>query len=179
MAITATDIQFRLSVTTGAAGDSTAGTPAGSLGKYISTTQITDASIANLFDNISGDENAASTVDYRLFFVLNNHASLTWLAPVVWIFSEVGSGASLAISVDTTATLVKTSASVQAKTIVDELTAPATQTFSSPTTKGTGLALSDIPPLGVKGIWVRRTAANTAAVDSDGGVIRVEGDTAA
>lgn len=137
--------------------------------------------MANLFDNISGDENAASTVDYRCFFVLNNHATLTWLAPVVWIFSEVSSGASIALAVDATATLVKTSSSVQAVTVANELTAPTgPPAFSTAcTSKGAGLALSDIPALGVKAIWVRRTAANTAAVDSDGAVIRIEGDTGA
>lgn len=52
MAITATDILFKFSVKTGAAGNSTAGTAGGSLGKYISTTQITDNTLNNLFDDV-------------------------------------------------------------------------------------------------------------------------------
>lgn len=179
MAIASSDILFKLSTTAGSAGNTTTSTPAGSLGKYISTTAITDATLHNLFDVISGDENAASTVDYRGFFVHNNHATLTLQSPVVWLQSETAGGASIAISVDTTATLAVGSASVQMKTIANETTAPASQSFSSPTTKAGGLALSDIPAGQVKGIWVRRTAANSAALDLDGVIIRVEGDTAA
>jgi hypothetical protein len=179
MAIAASDILRKLSVKTGAAGNSTAGTPAGSLGKYISTTQITNASLNNLFDDITGDENAASTVDYRCFFVHNAHGSLSYQNAVVYIQSETAGGASIAISVDTTAASALGSASAQAKEIANETTAPATQTFSSPTTKGTGLSLGTIAAGQVKAIWVRRTAANSNALDLDGVVLAIEGDTSA
>jgi len=176
MPIAATDILLKFSVVA-AAGNTTAGTAAGSLGDQISTTAITDATLGNLFDDITGDENAASEAEYRGIFVHNNHATLTYLSPVVWISAEVAGGAVAALSVDTTAASVIASASPQMKTIADENTAPATQTFSAPTTKATGLALGDIPPGQCKGIWIRRTAANTAAVSNDGATIRVEGDT--
>lgn len=180
MAITASDILFKLAVTTGSAGDSTAqADPNASLGKYISTTQIVDATLSNIFDKITGDENAASTVDYRAMFVHNNHASITWENTVTWISSETAGGASAAISVDTTGVTAKGSSSAQMKTIATETTAPATQSFSAPTTKAAGLSIGNIAAGSVQGIWVRRTAANTAAVDTDGAVIRVEGDTAA
>jgi hypothetical protein len=177
MAITATDILFKFSVAA-AAGDTTAGTAAGSLGDQISTTQITDATLHNLFDQISGDENAASEAEYRCLFVHNNHATLTWENVVVWLSAEVAGGANAAISVDTTGVTAKGSATAQAKTVADENTAPATQTFSSPTTKATGLAIGNIPAGSVQGIWVRRTATNSAALSNDGVTIRCEGDTA-
>jgi hypothetical protein len=180
MAITATDILFKLSTTAGSAGHSTAqADPNASLGKYISTTQITDASLHNLFDVVTGDENAASDVEYRCIFVHNAHASLTWQAPVVWLSAEVSGGAVAAISVDTTAASAIGAAPAQAKQVADESTAPATQTFTAPTTKGTGLALADIPAGSCRAIWIRRAAANTAALNNDGVTIRVEGDTAA
>ena len=178
MAITATDILFKFSVSA-AAGNTTGGSAATSLGDQISTTQITDASLHNLFDVVSGDENAASEAEYRGFFVHNNHGSLTWENVVVWLSAEVANGAVAAISVDTTGVTAVGSGSAQMKTIADENTAPATQTFSAPTTKGTGLAIGNIPAGSVAGIWVRRTAANTAALDNDGVTIRCEGDTAA
>lgn len=178
MAITATDILFKFSVAA-AAGNTTAGTPAGSLGDQISTTAITDASLHNLFDVITGDDNAASDIEYRCLFVHNAHGSLTWENVVVWLSAEVAGGAVAAISVDATGVTALGSASAQAKTIADENTAPATQTFTSPTTKGTGLAIGNIPAGSVAAIWIRRSAANTAAVDSDGVTIRCEGDTAA
>jgi len=170
MAITATDILYKFSVAA-AAGDTTGGTAATSLGDQISTTQITDATLHNLFDLITGPDNAASDTEYRGFFVHNNHATLTW--------EKVGGGAAAAISVDTTGVTAKGSASPQMKTIANEDTAPATQTFSSPTTKGTGLSIGNIPPGSVAGIWVRRAAANTGPVNNDGVTIRCEGDTAA
>lgn len=178
MPIAASDIQYRYSVAA-AAGDTTAGTAAGSLGDQISTTQITDATLHNLFDLITGDENAASEAEYRCMFVLNNHATLTWEDVVVWISGETAGGAVAAISVDTTGITPKGQASAQAKTVADENTAPASQTFSAPTTKATGLVIGDIPAGSCQAIWVRRTAQNSAALDLDGVVIRCEGDTAA
>lgn len=179
MAITASDILFKLSTTAGSAGNSNTSTPAASLGKYISTTQITDATLHNLFDVITGDENAASDVEYRCLFVHNNHGTLTLQSPVVWISSEVSGGAVAAISVDATAASAIGSASAQAKQVADESTAPSSQTFTAPTSKGTGIALGDIAAGSCKAIWIRRTAANTSALDNDGVTIRVEGDTAA
>lgn len=178
MAITATDILFKHSVVA-AAGDTTAGTPAGSLGDQISTTQLTDASLHNLFDVVTGDENAASDVEYRCFFVHNNHATLTWENVVAWISGETAGGAVAAIGLDPAGVTPKGQASPQAATIANESTAPAGVTFSAPTTKGTGLAIGNIPAGSVAAIWVRRSAANTAAQDLDGVIVRVEGDTAA
>lgn len=180
MAITSAEILFKYSVKTGAAGNSTVGTAAGSLGKYISTTAIVDAVANNLFDDISGDENAASTVDYRCMFVHNSNASLTLVAPKVWISSEVAGGASVAIAIDNVAASAIGSASAQADQIANETTAPsAVGAFSAPTTKAAGLSLADLPSGQCRAIWWRRTAANSAALNSDGATVRVEGDTAA
>jgi hypothetical protein len=86
MPIISSDIKLRLSTTSGAAGNSTSqGDPNASLGKYLSTTDLVDDTLNNLFDNISGDENAALTVDYRCLFIYNSHGSLTYLSPKVWI----------------------------------------------------------------------------------------------
>lgn len=180
MAITAADIHYRGSTTAGAAGNSTAFGGAGtSLGKYITNADYTDASLNNLFDDITGDQNAASQVDYQCMFVYNAHASLTWQSPVAWISSEVAGGASVALGVDTTAASAVGSASAQAVTIASKTTAPAGASFSAPTVKGSGVAVGNLAATNVKGIWIRRTAANTTAVDNDGATIRVEGDTAA
>lgn len=178
MAITAPDILFKFSVVA-AAGDTTAGTAATSLGDQISTTQLTDATLHNLFDVVTGDENAASDVEYRCIFVHNNHATLTWENVVCWISAETAGGAVAAIGLDPAGVTPKGQASAQAATIANESTAPAGVTFSAPTTKGTGLSIGNIPAGSVAAIWMRRTAANTGAVDNDGVTIRCEGDTAA
>ena len=180
MAITATDILFKLSVKTGTAGNSTAQANVNeSLGKYISTTQITDATLNNLFDDVSGDENVASDVEYRCIFVHNAHASLTWQAPVVWLSAEVSGGANVAIAIDGVAASVIGATAAQADEVANEGTAPTGEAFSSPTTKATGLALGNLAAGYCRAIWVRRSAANSAALDNDGATIKVEGDTAA
>lgn len=180
MPIATTDILQKLSVTGGAAGNTTANlTPGTSLGKYISTTQIVDATLNNLFPDVTGDENATSNVDYQCVFVHNNHATLSLLNPVIYISAEVAGGASTAIGVDTTAASAVGSATAQALQIANKNTAPAGVTFSAPTTKATGLALGNIPPGQVKAFWIRRTAANTTAVNNDGVTVTVAGDTTA
>ena len=160
-----------------AAGNTTAGTAATSLGDQISTTQWTGGSINDLFDNISGAENAASDVEYRCIFVHNNNASNTYESVVVYLSAEVGGGAVVAVGADTTAESAIGSGSAQALTVANENTAPSGVSFSSPTTSGTGVALGDIPPGHCKAFWVRRTAANTAALSGDGVTIAVYGDT--
>ncbi len=86
MAIVSSDIKFRLSTTSGSAGNSLSqGNPNSSLGKYMSTTDLTDNTLSNLYDDVSGDENAAGTIDYRCLFIYNSHGSLTWQSPKVWL----------------------------------------------------------------------------------------------
>jgi len=183
MPIVNTDIVYRLTVKAGAAGDTTAqaaptNPTTGSLGGFTSTS-VMGAGANSLFDDISGAENTASTVDYRAFDILNNHATLTAQNAVVYLSAEVGAGASIAIAVDNTGPVAKTSAS-QGANIATETTAPTgVGAFSSPTTAGTGLALGSIPPGQIRRVWVKRTAANSAALDSDGVTFAVACDTAA
>jgi hypothetical protein len=180
MAIASGDILLKLSTTAGTAGNqNTQGDPNASLGKYISTTQLSGTALNNLFDDISGDENAASEAEYRCFFVHNNHGSLTWQNVVIWLSAEVSGGAAAAISVDTTAASAIGSSSAQAKEVANENTAPSSQTFSSPTTKGTGLSIGNLAAGQCRAVWVRRTAANSAALNNDGVTFQIEGDTAA
>ncbi len=176
-AIVAGDIKTRYSVKTGSAGNSTAGTPSGSLGKYMSSTDWTGGSANDLFDDISGAENAASTVDYRCIFVYNTNAANAYQNAVAWLSAETAGGASIAIGVDTTAASANNSASAQAVEIANETTAPAGISFSSPTTLGTGISLGSIPATQCRAIWIRRTAANTAALSNDGVTISFSGDT--
>jgi hypothetical protein len=179
VAITATDIVFRLTTKTGSAGDTTAGTPAGSLGGFTSTTAMSSTAQNNLFDDVSGAENAASTVDYRAFDVLNNHATLTLSNAVVYLSAEVAGGTTIAIAVDNVGPVAK-GAAAQGASIATETTAPTSVgAFSSPTTSSAGLPLGSLAPGQIRRVWVRRTAANTAAVDADGVTFAVTGDTAA
>jgi len=124
MPVASGDILYKFSVKTGAAGNSTVGTAAGSLGKYISTTEITDNTLNNLFDDVSGDENAASDVEYRCIFVHNSHGTLALQSAVVWLSAETAGGASAAIAIDGVAASPIGQAGAQADEVADESTAP-------------------------------------------------------
>jgi hypothetical protein len=180
MAIVAADILWKLSIKTGTAGNQNAqADPNASLGKYISTSAWAGGVLHDLFDKITGDENAASEAEYRCVFIHNSHASLTYQNVVVWISAETAGGANAAIGVDATAASAIASASAQAAEVTDENTAPASVTFTSPTTKATGISVGNIPNGQCRAIWVRRTATNSAALNNDGATLTVEGDTAA
>src|SRR5215471_7155748 len=82
MPIVATDIHFRLS---GGAANSNQNA---ALGGAKSTT--TDAS-ASLFDDVTGAESAAGDTEYRGIYVSNEHGTLAYLAPRVWVSPDTPS----------------------------------------------------------------------------------------
>lgn len=179
-AIVAGEILLKYSVKTGSAGNSTASSANASLGTYISTTAWAGGAANDLFDDISGAENAANTVDYRCIFVHNSNGANALQNAVVYLSSEVAGGASIAVAADSTAASALGSASAQALTGTTE-TAPGAGvtglTYSSPTTAAAGVSLGSIPAGSVKAFWVRRTAANSAALSGDGVTLAVSGDT--
>lgn len=179
MPILSTDLLWKLSTTAGSAGNSLTSTAAASLGKYISTAAWAGGVKNDLFDDVSGAENAASTVDYRCVFIHNAHATLPWTSPVVWTSAAVAGGATFDIGVDPAAATAIGSASAQAATIANELAAPAGVSFSAPTTSGTGLSIGTLTAGQCRAVWIRRTAANTSAVNNDGVTLNITGDTTA
>ena len=176
-AIISGEILFKFSVAA-AAGNTTPGTAPTSLGDQISTSAWTGSVANDLFDDISGAENAASTVDYRCIFVHNSNASNALENAVVYLSAETAGGAGIAVAADSTAASAVASGSTQALTVANETTAPAGPlTFSSPTSAGAGVALGNIPAGQCKAFWIRRTAANSLALSADGVTIAVTGDT--
>lgn len=179
-AIVASDLVWRLSTKSGSSGNSTASTPAGSLGTWVSTTPWAGGSANDLFDDISGAENAASTADYRCVFIYNANTANALQNAVVYVSAEAAGGANVAIAVDTTAASALASGTAQALTATSE-TAPGTPVtslaYSTPTTAGAGLPLGNIPPGQVKAIWIRRTPTNSAALSGDSATFAVTGDT--
>ena len=169
MPITASDIEYRLS---GGAANSD---PNAALGGAISSTEITDATIANLFDNVSGSEAAAGDTEYRCFYVHNGHGSLTLQGAKVWIETNTPSG-------DTSAEIGLGSSAVNGteQTVANEGTAPTSVTFSTAAGEGNALTIGDIPAGQHKAVWVKRiVSAAAAAYNADSVVVKVQGDTAA
>jgi hypothetical protein len=176
MAIVPSDIVYRYSVAA-AAGDTTASSAAASLGDQVATNGPTTATLNNLFDDVSGAEAAAGRVEYRCLFALNNHATLTLQSANAYITSQTSGGGLIEMGLDPAAVSAKTSGSTQAATIANETSAPAGVTFTSPTS-GSPLVIGDMAPGQVKGIWLRRTVtAGAGALNPDGVIIGVTGDT--
>jgi hypothetical protein len=176
-AIVAGEILHKYSIAA-AAGNTTGSAAATSLGDQISTTAWAGGSLNDLFDDISGAENAASTIDYRCIFIHNNNGANTLQNSVIYISAETAGGASVAVAIDNIAASAIGSGSTQAATIANETTTPSgVGTFSSPTTAGTGLSLGNIPIAQCRAYWVKRTAANSAALSADGCTIACTGDT--
>ena len=169
MAIVAADIEFRLS------GGASQADPDLSLGGVISSNTITDASVENLFDNVTGAESTAGDTEYRGFYVLNDHASLTWQDVGCWISTETPSADSLI-----NLALAGEGVNVTMETIGNESTAPVGESFTHITTEGTRLVLGDMAFSEFFGIWVERIISSTAAAaTADAAIMTFKGDTAA
>jgi hypothetical protein len=169
MAILSTDIIYRLS------GGAANAVPDASLGGAKSTTAIVDNVLNNLWDDVSGDEGSAGDIEYRCFYVHNNHGTLVLQQPFVWISSNTTS-----TSDEVDIGLGSSALNATEQTVANEATAPTSVTFSHPITKATGIALGDIPAGQHRAIWVRRTVTAAApALDNNAYNITVEGDSAA
>lgn len=176
MAIVDTDLIKRYSVVA-AAGDTTPGTAATSLGDQVSQTAIPDDAFGNFFPDVTADEATAGVVKYRGFFVLNNHPTLTLSGATVSIQSQVTGGSTIAIAVDGTAISAKGAATPQMVTVANENTAPA-----GASAFGAGpIALGSLAPGQVKGVWVRQTtpagAVSPAGDGIDNFVLAITGGT--
>lgn len=169
MPIAGTDIDFHLS---GGAANSD---PNASIGGAISNTQITDASLHNLFDVVGSDEALAGDSELRCIYVKNNHATLTLQNAVIWIQSQTSSG-------DTSLEIALADEGIDgtAEVVADEDTDPVGEAFSAPATEGAALLIGNLPAQSVHAVWVRRNVgAAAAAFNNDTTVLRVKGDTAA
>lgn len=184
MPIVDTDIKIKLSTKSGSAGNSLAqADPNESLGKYISTTELSGTALHNLFDAMTGAANAGSVVDYRCVFVHNNHGSLTLQSAVVWLSGgDPAGGGVVTIAVDSTAASAIGSASAQAlEAATDEAPGGSVTglSYSAPSTSGAGLALGDLDAGECRAVWIRWAGNNSSAVTPETITLAVTGDTAA
>ena len=169
MPIVAGDIEYRLS------GGAANADPNASLGGAISSVEIVDATLENLFDNVDGAESTAGDIEYRGFYVINTHATLTWQNVIIWIDT-----ASPSLDTNVEIAVAQEGINNPMQTIADESTAPVGESFSAPMAPGVAISIGNIPPGEFQGIWVRRIVQpGAAAFDLDGVVLRTRGETAA
>lgn len=165
MAITATDVEFRLS---GGAANSN---PDTSLGGAQSSVAVT---AGTFFSTVTGAQAAAGRTRYRGMYLRNSHATLTYLSAGIWVGTDTPSAdtdADVALAVEATG--------VTMATIATEVTAPTSVTFTNAAVSlATMLAIGDIGPTAAKGIWVKNVINAAAAAVNDSFTINVTGDSA-
>lgn len=172
MPIVASDIQYRLS------GGTSNTDPNAALGGAISTAGgglITTDTLNNVWDNVSGAESSSGDTEYRAIFIKNNHGSLTLTGAKVWISSNT-------TSADDTIEIALAGEGINntIETIANESTAPAGETFSAPTSFGTGLSLGNLAAGQAHGVWIKRiVSAAAAAANANPYTLSVQGETAA
>jgi hypothetical protein len=165
MPIVAADIKIYLS---GGAANSD---PNAALGGAISSTELVDNSLHNLFDKVSGAEADAGDTEYRAVYIKNTHATLTLEGAKVFINTNTPSA-------DTAAQIaVASEAGSPIETIANENTAPVGETFDDAEDAANALSLGDLAPGAVKAVWIKRAVTAGAAAYNDSMVLEVFGDT--
>lgn len=164
MPIISTDIKYRLS------GGAANTDPLLALGGAKSSTDMG----SNLLDTVTSGEAVAGDVEYRAFYVHNNHGSLTLESAKCWIQANTpSSDTALDIGLGTSAV------NANEQTIANESTAPAGVTFSAAVNEAGAISLGNIPAGQHRAVWIRRTVNAGAAASNDTATLRVKGDTAA
>lgn len=184
MSVQASDIKRYL---TGAvADDGSQVDPNSALGDYRSSTEVIDGVSENLFDNVSGVERIAGTIEYRCYCIKNTNVSDSLLNPKVWIETAPGvSGHDIAFAVETPTGGDQDGG---AQVIVNESTAPIVgagnvSSWSSASSKVTGVGVDqgahdvNLDAGEIVFIWVRRTiTAGSSPAFNETAVVMMEGD---
>lgn len=170
-AIVPSDILFLLAAPIATAGYSVMGVAGSSWGGWASTTPVSATALNNIFPDVTGAENAGDQVDYSCIFVLNNTLSgNSMLSITAWLplTDMTAGGVAVAIAADPTAASPKAATVQQALSISSPTIAPSgITTWVGPSgTNASGVSLGSIAPGYVKGLWIRRTATDSSAVNN-------------
>jgi len=167
MAITASEIKVYLS---GGGGNTN---PNLSLGGAISSTELVDNTLHNLFAKVSAAEALAGSTKYRGIYVKNTNGTLTYEDALAYISANT-------TSTDTTATIsvADEGKSASMQTIVNEDTAPSGEVFVTADGVANGLSIGSLAPAEYYGVWIKRVVtAGATAFGSDTLVLGVRGET--
>lgn len=146
-----------------------------SLGGAMSTApggEIVDDTLNNDMDDITSAEAAAGITIYHGYYYKNDHSTLTYIGPKMWIESQTSSpdtSVEIAMADEAKNTAIET--------IADEETAPVGPTFSTPLNYAAGLSIGDLNPGDYRGHWVKYIVDADAAAVVDEYTLAVQGDT--
>lgn len=118
-----------------------------SSGGTISTTQIVDDNLNNLFPDITGDQAAAGVQLYKKVFIQNSNVTLTFQSVLLWLASVAPSSETIALAVGTSS---------------DSNPLDSGLVYTSPITQASAIALGSILPLASVGIWIQKTTTQGA-----------------
>ena len=153
--------------------------PNASLGWVISSTEVVDNTLNNLFDNVSWVEHTAWDINYRCIYIKNTNATDTAYNSRIFIDSNT-------IAVDDTINIGKDLAGVGdgsstwvADTIADEHTDPdPAVTFTTAVDYVNAILLTDIPAGSCHAVWIKRiVSAGTTAQSNNEATLKVSVDT--
>ena len=171
MPLTAGQLQWRYT----AAEAGLAGTGAGSLGGFVSSTTVPDGSLHALFPEVTPQQCSSGLVDYRCAAVVNAHPSLVLPSLRVWIARIDTRGAAFAIGVDPAGKVLVADGQVAAR-VASGTTAPPGVTWVSPAVEADGLAVLSLGAGEAFAVWLRRTVpASAPRVDGENNVLSVAG----
>lgn len=189
MGVAAADIKWYL---TGAASDGGAqADPDASFGGFRSSTEITDNSIENMFDNVSGAEASAGDTEYRCFCIKNTNGVSSWYNVKAFIQTNTPSGDSdIYFAVEAPAGVGGDTAG-SCQLIVNESSAPTVGTgncsaWSQAANYAAGVGVNqgahdaNLDAGEIIFVWLKRVIASSAAAyDNDSVVMRAQGEASA
>lgn len=165
MSVLSSDIKVYLSG--GASNDN----PNASLGGAVSSTEIVDDTLHNLFDEVSGAEHLVGSTEYRALFVKNDSAETAYNVKVFIDSNTTGVDSSLEIGKEATIGSPK-------QTIANETTAPTDITFSTADGVGNAIVLGDMTAGTYYMVWLKRIiSAGETPQANDTAVIKFYVDT--
>lgn len=170
MSVVASDIKRYLS------GGAANADPNASIGGAKSTTQFTDNTKNNIFDDTSPAEATAGDTEYRCTYFQNTNGTTTLQDARIYI-SQNTTSADDEIDIGIGAAAINTTETA----VANESTAPAGVTFSHPTTYAGGLQFNSATGLAAgdyRAVWERRVTNAAAAAASVQYQLKVEGQTA-
>jgi len=151
--------------------------PNASLGGAISSTEMADDELHNLFDKVSAAEALAGSTKYRAVYVKNeNGHGLDYQDIIAYIASQTTSGdTSIEIAVSTEAK------NTTIQTIANENTAPTGQdTWVSAEGVDNGQSMGTLGDGEYRGLWIKRiVSAGATAYGSDSATFGTRGETTA
>jgi hypothetical protein len=145
-----------------------------SRGGAISSVEVVDNTLHNLFPEVPGSESLPGIIKYLCIYIKNTDGALT-MKNVRFYLSQLSTSTNHEYAIG----LGSAGLNAQEQGPLGSITtAPSSVTFSSPTTYGSGLAPVDIPFGQYYPLWIRETVdAAAAAKDDNTAILAIGYDT--